>query len=105
MASSDDDVASVTDGTEEVLHRLIGTGSENKKANINKAANSNNIYNRSQTLEDLDVILVSEFGCVCGGGGQTSSRPTRHRLQSLPRPRHPRLHLQRKWKMCEFKST
>lgn len=68
MASSDDDVASVTDGTEEVLHRLIGTGSENKKANINKAANSNNIYNRSQTLEDLDVILVSEFGC--GGGGR-----------------------------------
>lgn len=53
MTSSDDDAASVTDGTEEVLHRLIGTGSENKKANINKAANSNNIYNRSQTLEDF----------------------------------------------------
>lgn len=59
--SSDSDVTSGTDGTDEVLHRLIRTVRENKqkKANINKAANSYNIYNRSQMLEDLDIILVS----------------------------------------------
>lgn len=62
VVSSDNDVTSVTDGTDEVLHRLIGTVRENKKANINKPASSYNIYNRSQMLEDLDIILASEFG-------------------------------------------
>lgn len=62
VVSSDNEVTSVTDRTDEVLHRLIGIVTENKKANINKAANSYNIYNRSQMLEDLDIILVSEFG-------------------------------------------
>lgn len=54
-----------------------------KKAKHKYRASSYNIYNRRWK------ILVSVFSLEDRG----SSRPTRRRLQSLPRPHHPRLHL------------